>query len=105
MTEDVKARAFRTLLIETDRLPNAGNRVLQISVEICGASPDVVIVPVHAFRKRRRREDQQGNRQQREERQFPIEKKQHDHNADERQRSREHGFEAIDENSLDMFRT
>ena len=69
----VKSLLLVGLTIETHRLPDACQHVLQEGVQFGRPFSNHAIVPMNAFGEHRRSHHQEGNRHERQQSQFPIE--------------------------------
>src|SRR6185503_4120099 len=91
------------LTIETHRLPNPCQHVLQQRVQFSRPFSNRAIMPMNTFGEQRRSYHQNGNRYERQQRQLPIEHKQHDHDPNQRQPGRNDLFEPVDEDALHVL--
>ncbi len=99
----VKSLLFVGLAIETHRLPDACQHVLQEGVQFGRPFSNRAIVPMDAFGEQRRSHHQEGNRHECQQSQFPIEHEQHDHDPDQRQPGSNDFFEPVDEDALHVL--
>ena len=91
------------LAAEPHRLPDAGDGVLQVRVQLGGAPADDVIELVDLVGEVRGRVDQHRDREQRQEGQLPVEGEQDDRDPDERQRGHQQRLDPVDEDAFHVL--
>jgi len=99
----VESLLFIGLAIETHRLPDACQHVLQEGVQFGRPLSNHAIVAMNAFGEQRGSHHQERNRHKRQQGQFPIEHEQHDHDPDQRQSGCNDFFEPVDEDALHVL--